>query len=95
MCGCLMPKQRFIAMTGDSKFHTIVLRYVISMKLNIGKNITGLEMMTSMNEMFLNLQNWCLRGSYTVFMDVLEGRQVGRMLELVNPKRKDWACISS
>ena len=52
-----MPKQRFIAMTGDSKLHTIVLRYVTSMKLNIGKNITGLEMITSMNEMFLNLQN--------------------------------------
>ena len=57
MCGFRMPKQRFTAMTGDSKLHTIDLRRVISMKLNIGKNITRLEMMTSMNGMFLNLQN--------------------------------------
>ena len=57
MCGFRMPKQRFTAMAGDSKLHTIDLKCVISMKLNIGKNITGLEMMTSMNEMFLNLQN--------------------------------------
>ena len=55
MCGCRMPKQRFIAMAGDSKLHTIVLRCVVSMKFNIGKNITGLEMMTSMNRMFQNL----------------------------------------
>ena len=57
MCGYRMPKQRFIARAGDSKLHTIVLRCVISMKLNIGKNITGLEMMTLMNGMFPNLQN--------------------------------------
>ena len=50
-----MPKQRFIAMACDSKLHTIVSRCVISMKLNIGKNITGLEMMTPMNQMFPNL----------------------------------------
>ena len=55
MYGCQMPKQGFIAMAGDSKLHTIVLRCVISMKLNIGKNITGLEMMKSMNQMFPNL----------------------------------------
>ena len=47
-----MPKQRFIAMTGDSKLHTIVLRCVFGMKLNIGKNITGLEMMAPINQMF-------------------------------------------
>ena len=57
MCGYRMPKQRFIARAGDSKLQTIVLRCVISMKLNIGKNITGLEMMTLMNGMFPNLQN--------------------------------------
>ena len=57
MRGCCMPKQRFIAMAGNSKLHTIVLRCVISMKLNIGKIITGLEMMTSMNGMFPNLQS--------------------------------------
>ena len=78
-----------------SKLQAIPLRSVISMKLNIGKSITGLEMMVSMNGMFPNLQNWCLRGSYTVFRDVLESRQVGRMLKLVNPKHKDWGCISS
>ena len=49
MCSCRMPKQRFIAMAGDSKLYTIVLRCVISMKFNIGKNITGLEMMKLMN----------------------------------------------
>ena len=52
MCGCHMSKQHFIAMAGNSKLHTIVFRCVISMKLNIGKNITGLEMMTSINQMF-------------------------------------------
>ena len=57
MCGCHMSKQRFIAMVGDSKLHTIVLRCVISMKLNIGKNITGLEIMASMNQMFPNYRN--------------------------------------
>ena len=52
MCGYHMPKQRFIAMTDDSKLHTIVLRCVFGMKLNIGKNITGLEMMAPINQMF-------------------------------------------
>ena len=84
-----MPKHRFITMAGNSKLHTIVLRCVISMKLKIGKNITGLEMMTLINGMFPNLQNLCLRGSYTVFRDVLESRQAGRMLKLVNPKHND------
>ena len=37
-----MPKQRFIAMASTSKLLTIVSRCVISMKLNIGKNIIGL-----------------------------------------------------
>ena len=50
MCFCHMQKQHFIAMARDSELHTIVLRCVISMKLNIGKNITGLEMMTSINQ---------------------------------------------
>ena len=55
MCGCRVPKQHFIAMASDSKLRTIVLRRVIRMKLNIGKNITGLEKMASMNRMFPNL----------------------------------------
>ena len=41
MCGCRMPKQCFIAMAGDSKLHTIVVRCVTGMKLNIGKNIAS------------------------------------------------------
>ena len=55
MHGCRMPKQHFIAITGNSKLHTIVLSCVSSMKLNIGKNITGLGMMPWMNRMFPNL----------------------------------------
>ena len=55
MCGCHMPKQHFIAMAGNSKLYIIVLRCVITMKLSVGKNIAGLEMMTPMNQMFLNL----------------------------------------
>ena len=50
-----MPKLRFIAMVGGSKLHTMVLRFVITIKLNIGKNIIEWEMMTSMNQMFPNL----------------------------------------
>ena len=42
-CGCCMPRQHFIAMAYDSKWHTIIFWCVISMKLNIGKK-TGLEM---------------------------------------------------
>ena len=34
-------------MACNSKSHVIMLWHVISMKLNIGKKITGLEMMTS------------------------------------------------
>ena len=45
MCGCRMPKQYFIAMACDSKLNNITW-CVISMKLSIGKKITGLEIMT-------------------------------------------------
>ena len=45
MCGCCMPKQHFIAMVCDSKLHNIVLWRVISVKLIIGKKITGLDTM--------------------------------------------------
>ena len=45
MCGCCMPKQYFIAMACDSKLNNITW-CVISMKLSIGKKITGLEIMT-------------------------------------------------
>ena len=45
MCGCHMPKQYFIAMACDSKLNNITW-CVISMKLSIGKKITGLEIMT-------------------------------------------------
>ena len=40
-----MPKQGFIAMTCDSKLHTI-LWHVISVKWNIGLKITISQMMT-------------------------------------------------
>ena len=89
MCCCRMSKQRSIAMADDSKLHTRVLRCVKCMKLNIGKNMTVLEMMTLMNQMFTNLWNCCLRQSYTVFRDFLESRLVGRMLKLVNTKHED------
>ena len=39
-----MPKQRFADMAWDSKSHAIILWHVVSVKLNIGKKITGLEM---------------------------------------------------
>ena len=39
---CRMPEQHFIAMACDSKLH-IQICHVISVKLNIGKKITGLE----------------------------------------------------
>ena len=43
--GCRPPKQRFTAMAYDSKLHAILLWHVISVKLNIGKKITRLEIM--------------------------------------------------
>ena len=68
----------------------IILWHVICKKLNIGKKVTGLEMMTLNHEkisMFPNLQKRCLRGSYTVYRDVLESR--GRL----NPF-KVFFCIA-
>ena len=41
MCDCHTPKQDFIVMACDSK----LLHHVISMKLNIGKKMTELEIM--------------------------------------------------
>ena len=45
MCSCHMPKQAFIAMSCNPKLH-VILWSVISVKLNIDKKITGLEIMT-------------------------------------------------
>lgn len=45
MCGCHTPKQCFITMTCYSELYAIILWCVISKKLNVGKKITGLEMM--------------------------------------------------
>ena len=48
---------------------------MISVKLNIGKKITRLGIMTLNREkisMFPNLRNWCLRGSHTVYKNNLE-----------------------
>ena len=42
-CGCRSAKQSLIAMACDSKLHAITLWRVISVKLNIGKKITGSE----------------------------------------------------
>ena len=41
-----MPKQSLIAMGCNSKLYVKILWYVISMELNIGKKIRGLETMT-------------------------------------------------
>ena len=38
-------KQSFIAIVYDSKSHTKLFWHVISIKLNIGKKVTGLEKM--------------------------------------------------
>ena len=40
------PKQHFIAMACDSESRAMILWCVMSMKLNIGKKIGGLKMMT-------------------------------------------------
>ena len=69
---------------------------MISMKLNIGKKITGSEIMTLNLEkicMFPNLYKPCLSVSCTVYRDVLESRQVGKMFKLVNPINKDWVSV--
>ena len=89
-------KQRFIAIACDSKSHAVILWRVISVKLNIGMKITGLEIMTLNREiisLFPNLYNSCLRGSYTVYRDVLESRQVGRTFKLVNPKHENRTSV--
>ena len=48
----------FIVMACDPKLHTIILWRVINLKFNIGKKITGLEIMIlnrEISSMFLNL----------------------------------------
>ena len=40
------PTQYFIAMAHDSKLHNTILWRVISVKMRIGKKITGFEIMT-------------------------------------------------
>ena len=76
-CDCHMPKQRFADMACDSKSHAIILWRVINVKLNIGKKITGLEIMTlncKKFSMLPNLLNWRLRGSHTVYRNIWESR---------------------
>ena len=34
-----------------------------------------------------------IKGSYTVYKDVLESRQIGRPFKLVNPKDEDQASV--
>ena len=43
--------------------------------------------------MFPKLQNSYLRGSYTVYRDVLESRHVGKTFKLVNHKHKDRVSV--
>ena len=53
-----MPKHHVIAMACDSKLYAIILWCVISVKMNIVKKITGLEIMTlnsKKSSMFPNL----------------------------------------
>ena len=45
MCGCYMPKWCFIAIACNYKSHAIIWS-AISIKLSIGKKITGLDIMT-------------------------------------------------
>ena len=95
-CGGHSPKQSFIAMACNSKLHVIILWRVISMKLNIGMEITGFDIMTlncKKISIFPNLYKSCLRGSYTVYRDVLENRQVGRAFKLVHPKNEDQVLV--
>ena len=64
MYGCHMPKQSVIAMVCDSKLHAI-LWCVINMKLNIGKKITGLEIM------ILNHEKTDVWGGVTLFTGMI------------------------
>ena len=52
----------------DSKWHTIIFWFVISMKLNIGKKITGLEMKNlacfQLEELRFTGEVHCLQGCY-------------------------------
>ena len=57
MCHCRTPKQHFVAMACDSNLHAIILWHVINTLLNIGKKITGLEIMTLNLEKFSMFPN--------------------------------------
>ena len=52
------------------------------MKLNFVKKISGLQIRFQIIELML-------KGSYTVYEDVLKSRQVRRTFKLMNPKHKD------
>ena len=41
------------------------------------------------SSMFPNLYSWCFRQSYSVYMDVLESRQVQMKFKLVNLEVED------
>ena len=56
------------------------------MKWNFGKKISGLQIRFQIIELML-------KGSYTVYGDVLKSRQVRRTFKLMNPKHKDWASV--
>ena len=46
MCGCRTPKQCSIGKVCNLELHATILWHVICTKLNTGKKITGLEIMT-------------------------------------------------
>ena len=75
-----MSKKRLIAMTCDSTLHVILWR-VVSVKSNIGKKITRLEIMKwnrKKSSMFPNLQiELMFKGGVTMFTGCFR-KQTGR-----------------
>ena len=56
MFGCGIPKQHFIAMVHNSNAHNIISWHEISVKLNIRKKITRLEILT-LNQKNISIYN--------------------------------------
>ena len=91
-----MPKQCFIAMACDSKSHTIVIWHVIDTKLNIGKKITGLEIMTLNREKKKNVSKLIelmFKGELLFLQGcVLKSRLVRGMFKLVESVFEHHSC---
>ena len=82
-CGCHTSKQHLIAMACNSKLYVIMLWRVISVKLIIGKKITGLGIITlnhnknvsKLIELMFKGELHCMQGSFknhTGRVDVLK-----------------------